>query len=138
MFKLAAEEPYSFLLESVEGGAVRGRYSFIGLKPDLIWRCQNDAAEICRNPQSKELEFSSWQESIHFGFIAPDFMRSAIDMLPDEMPPMAAGLVGYMSYDMVRLMEDIPDANSGTMNLPLGLLSRRLSPFSIQLEILLL
>ena len=37
-----------FLLESVEGGAVRGRYSVIGLKPDLIWRCRGAEAEINR------------------------------------------------------------------------------------------
>ena len=42
MLKLAEGRPYSFLLESVEGGAVRGRYSAIGLKPDLIWRCFGD------------------------------------------------------------------------------------------------
>ena len=122
MFKLAAEEPYSFLLESVEGGAVRGRYSFIGLKPDLIWRCQNDIAEICRNPQSKEPEFSSCKAS-SLDSLRQVLVESAIDM-PDEMPPMAAGVVGYMSYDMVRLMENIPDANSDTMNLPLGLFIR--------------
>jgi len=44
MLKLAGEEPYSFLLESVEGGAIRGRYSAIGLRPDLIWRCRGDAS----------------------------------------------------------------------------------------------
>ena len=39
MLKLADGKPMSFLFESVEGGAARGRYSFIGLKPDLVWRC---------------------------------------------------------------------------------------------------
>ena len=48
MLKLADGRPYSFLLESVEGGAVRGRYSMIGLKPDLVWRCRGDRAEINR------------------------------------------------------------------------------------------
>jgi anthranilate synthase component 1 len=48
MLKLAEGRPYSFLFESVEGGAVRGRYSAIGLKPDLIWRCFGDHAEINR------------------------------------------------------------------------------------------
>ena len=48
MLKLAEGRPYSFLLESVEGGAVRGRYSGIGLKPDLIWRCRGDRAEVNR------------------------------------------------------------------------------------------
>ena len=46
MLKLAWDRPNSFLLESVEGGAIRGRYSFIGRDPDLIWRCRGNAAEI--------------------------------------------------------------------------------------------
>jgi anthranilate synthase component I len=48
--KLAASRPMSCLLESVEGGAVRGRYSVIGLYPDLIWRAFGDRAEINRRP----------------------------------------------------------------------------------------
>src|SRR5262245_63994382 len=48
--KIAGGRPMSFLLESVEGGAVRGRYSVIGLEPDLIWRMQRDRAEINRTP----------------------------------------------------------------------------------------
>ena len=46
MMKLAAGKPNSFLLESVEGGAIRGRYSFIGTSPDLIWKCSGNLAEI--------------------------------------------------------------------------------------------
>ena len=50
--KLGAEnEDYSCLLESVEGGAIRGRYTFIGLKPDIIWRCTGNRAEINRQPR---------------------------------------------------------------------------------------
>src|SRR4051794_18888290 len=52
MLKLADGRPNSFLFESVEGGATRGRYSFIGLKPDLIWRCFGDRAEINRRARS--------------------------------------------------------------------------------------
>ena len=48
MLKLTDGRPHCFLLESVEGGAVRGRYSFIGLKPDILWRCFGDRAEINR------------------------------------------------------------------------------------------
>src|SRR3972149_6474460 len=44
MLKLANERPMSFLLESVEGGAVRGRYSIIGLNPDSVWRAFGDKA----------------------------------------------------------------------------------------------
>ena len=49
MMKLAEGQRYGFLLESIEGGAVRGRYSYIGLKPDLIWRCFGERAEINRS-----------------------------------------------------------------------------------------
>src|SRR5205807_5613334 len=49
--KIAGGRPMSFLLESVEGGAVRGRYSIIGLEPDLIWRTVEGRAEINRTPR---------------------------------------------------------------------------------------
>ena len=51
--KLAKNQAMSFLLESVEGGAVRGRYSIIGLAPDVVWRAQGNLAEINRNPARK-------------------------------------------------------------------------------------
>jgi len=50
--KLAHGRPNSFLLESVEGGAARGRYSIIGMEPDLVWRCRDGRAEINRYAQS--------------------------------------------------------------------------------------
>src|SRR5277367_4526726 len=50
--KLAHGKPNAFLLESVEGGAARGRYSVIGMEPDLIWRCQNGKASINRSVHS--------------------------------------------------------------------------------------
>src|SRR5579872_3400381 len=51
--KSGRTSPMSFLFESVEGGAVRGRYSIIGLDPDLIWRAQGAAAEINRTARNK-------------------------------------------------------------------------------------
>src|SRR5919199_4203935 len=57
--KLRARHPGSaFLLESVEGGAVRGRYSMIGLDPDLIWRCRDGVAEISRGDDQSGAGFS--------------------------------------------------------------------------------
>ena len=49
MLKLTQATPDSFMLESVTGGEIRGRYSVIGMKPDLIWRCRGEKAEINRN-----------------------------------------------------------------------------------------
>ena len=58
MLKLAHERPNSFLFESVEGGATRGRYSIIGCEPDLIWRANGDKAEVNRAPQSDPQAFA--------------------------------------------------------------------------------
>lgn len=120
--KLAEGRPNSFLLESVEGGAVRGRYSLLGLKPDLIWRCRGDKAEINRgalkNTDSFVLERLGALDSLR-ALVA----ESAIDM-PRELPPMSAGLVGYMGYDTVRLMERLPDKNPDPLGVPDGLFIR--------------
>ena len=123
MQKLARSAANSFLLESVEGGAVRGRYSFIGIRPDVIWRCFGDKAEI-NEDASRDAgafvpaaggAFQSFRELL---------AKSAID-LPGELPPMAAGLVGYMGYDMVRLMEALPATNpEGLAGLPDGMFVR--------------
>src|SRR5271156_3865203 len=50
--KVAHGQPYSFLLESVEGGMVRGRYSVIAMAPDLIWRCEHGVAAVTRDARA--------------------------------------------------------------------------------------
>src|ERR1700739_3859181 len=55
--KTGADKPLSFLLESVEGGAVRGRYSIIGLDPDVVWRARGDKAEINRTARQDQNAF---------------------------------------------------------------------------------
>ncbi|MDP6572610.1 MAG: anthranilate synthase component I [Rhodospirillales bacterium] len=122
MLKLADGRPNSFLLESVEGGAIRGRYSFIGMKPDLIWRCHGDRAEINRRARHDADAF----EPCAGGAI--DSLRaivaeSRID-LPPGLPPMAAGLFGYMGYDVVRLVEKLPDELPDIFGLPDGIFLR--------------
>ena len=122
MLKLADGRANSFLLESVEGGAVRGRYSFIGLKPDLIWRCSGARAEINRRARYDAAAFEPCPLPALDSFRAIE-AESRID-LPESLPPMAACLVGYMSYDMVRLMERLPDINPDPLGLPDGLYLR--------------
>ncbi len=96
--------PMSFLLESVEGGEVRGRYSIIGLDPDVIFRANGHAAEINRTPHNNPEAFAP------AGAPALQALRALIAesriALPDALPPMAAGVFGYLGYDMVRQMED--------------------------------
>jgi len=96
--------PMSFLLESVEGGAVRGRYSIIGLEPDLIFRASGRRAEINRSPQNDPHAFSPAGQTPLAALRA--LIGESRIVLPDALPPMAAGVFGYLGYDMVRLMED--------------------------------
>ena len=106
--KLAGGKPNCLLLESVEGGEIRGRFSVIGLEPDLIWRCRQGRAEINRTPHD-EAKFEA-------DSLSPlESLRALMQQseMPDtgDLPPMAAGLFGYFSYDMIREIETIPDTN---------------------------
>ncbi len=126
MLKLADGRPNSFLLESVEGGAVRGRYSLIGLRPDLIWTCRGNEAWINRTAAANPESFAPCPVGQIHGTLASLralVAESRID-LPTGLPPMAAGLFGYMGYDMIRLIERIPDSNPDPLGLPDGRLLR--------------
>ncbi|MGD9503149.1 MAG: anthranilate synthase component I family protein, partial [Methyloceanibacter sp.] len=122
MLKLAHERPNSFLLESVEGGSTRGRYSIIGCEPDLVWRANGAAAGVNRAPQSDPEAFAPSPlptlESLR-ALLA----ESAI-ALPPELPPMAAGIFGYMGYDTVRLIERLPTEKPDRLGLPDSILVR--------------
>lgn len=101
--KLCAGRPHSFLLESVEGGVVRGRYSILGFAPDTIWRCTDGKAEINREAYDKPEAFVPCAEP------PLEALRKFLDEskleIPPELPPMAAGVFGYLGYETVRLME---------------------------------
>ena len=73
LLKLAKGQPMSFLFESVEGGAARGRYSFIGLRPDVIWRCHGARAEINRDALARADAFTPCTQP------TLDSLRSLID-----------------------------------------------------------
>jgi len=122
MLKLADGRANAFLLESVEGGAVRGRYSIIGLKPDVIWRFYKDKAEINRRARIDLDAFEPITEA-PLASLRALIAESRID-LPAEVPPMAAGLFGYMGYDAIRLFEDIPDENPDTLGIQDGIMLR--------------
>ena len=119
--KLAGGKPASFLLESVEGGAVRGRYSIIGLAPDLIWRTRGKHAEINRAPTRADAFVSCNEPPL--AALRTLIAESRIE-LPPGLPPMAAGIFGYLGYDMVRLMEELPDPNPDTIGIADAILLR--------------
>jgi anthranilate synthase component I len=114
--KLGGAKPLSFLLESVEGGAVRGRHSIIGIEPDLVWRTRDGKAEINRTARAKPDAFARSPEP-PLTALRTLIAESRIE-LPDSLPPMAAGVFGYLGYDMVRLMEELPPANPDPIGIP--------------------
>jgi anthranilate synthase component 1 len=120
--KVAGGKPLSFLFESVEGGAVRGRYSMIGLEPDLVWRTNGTRAEVNRTARGKPDAFSPCPQP------PLDALRALIAesriVLPEALPPMAAGLFGYLGYDMVRLMEELPPPNRDPIGIPDAIMVR--------------
>ena len=123
--KLASHNANTFLLESVEGGAFRGRYSAIGLDPDLIWRCRGDQAEIAHAPAPGVAP-----GAFELCADAPlQSLRALIEesrlTLPSGLPPISAGLFGYLGYDMIRQVERLPDqAAPEPLGLPEGQLLR--------------
>ena len=123
MLKLGAGQPYAFLLESVEGGKSLGRYSVIGLMPDLVWRCKEGRVEINRDALARPHgPFNALAEP------ALDSLRALIAETKIEptpgLPPMASGLFGYLGYDMIKLVERLPSANPDVLEVPDAVLVR--------------
>jgi anthranilate synthase component 1 len=120
--KLAADRPYASLLESVEGGAFRGRYSILTLEPDLVWRCRDGHAEVSAGDDRPADRFRPEPD----GALA-SLKRLEADSrleLPPELPPMAAGLFGAVGYDMARLVERLPEPKADALDLPDAVLTR--------------
>jgi anthranilate synthase component 1 len=120
--RLVQGRPNAFLLESVEGGAARGRFSAIGLEPDLVWRCRSGVAELNRHALTAP-----------HGFVAEaaaplDSLRALVAecrlAVPAGLPSIAAGLFGFLGYDMVRQMERLPAKNADVLGIPEAVLFR--------------
>src|SRR5579863_6452435 len=121
--KLSAGRPGNvFLLESVEGGAQRGRYSMIGLDPDILWRAFGDACETNRNALNEPEAFVPCPGK-PLEALRALLRESRID-LPPGLPPMSAGVFGYLGYDMVRQMERLAPAKPDPIGVPEAILIR--------------
>ncbi|MFN3524984.1 MAG: anthranilate synthase component I, partial [Paracoccus sp. (in: a-proteobacteria)] len=114
--------PHSFMLESVTGGEVRGRYSIVGMKPDLIWQCRDGHARI--NRQARFSDEYHDDPTPALDSLRALITESRIAVMPEGVPPVAAGLFGYLGYDMIRLVEDLPDVNPDPLDLPDAILMR--------------
>ena len=119
--KLGEGQENAFLLESVQGGETRGRYSIIGFRPDLIWRCRGDVAEINHHALAGGTYVAEKARPL-------DSLRALIQAtrmeLPHGLPPMATGLFGYLGYDTVRQIEHLPNMPPDRLGLPDAILLR--------------
>lgn len=105
-----------FLLESVEGGATRGRYTLLGLAPDLMFRAHGALAEINRNWANDCEAFEPLTED------ALSAMRTLVTAcrmeVPTGLPPALACLVGYFGYETIGLVERLPRPAPNPLDLP--------------------
>lgn len=120
MLKLNPMSGGLVLFESVVGGETRGRYSFIGLAPDLWWRVRNGNAESSLTADFRETIETSTEVMVSLrGFIDACKVEGM-----DGLPPMAAGAFGYIGYDMVRHVERLPDPKPDPNGVPEAMLMR--------------
>ena len=122
MLKLSGAGRHAFMLESVTGGEIRGRYSIIGMNPDLIWECRGERSRINRAARYDEEAFEDL--SGHpLDTLRALLAESRIE-LPEDLPAASAGLFGYLGYDMIRLVERLPHVNPDPLGLPDAVLLR--------------
>jgi anthranilate synthase component 1 len=114
--KLTGDRPGSFLLESVEGGEQLGRYSTIGMAPDLVWKSYEGRATLA-TPKGEVIAEGGEALSSLRDLVTSD--AAEIARTGDEdLPPMAAGLFGFFAYDFVRTLEDLPNRHVNDLDLP--------------------
>ena len=116
MIKLNKNKKNSFLLESVTGGEIKGRYSVIGMDPDLVWECYGQASQVKIKNSKKFSKFTSCTNKPLVA-LRELITETKIDF-PKSLPQMSAGLFGYLGYDMIRLVENLPNINPDILKLP--------------------
>ena len=105
-----------FILESVEGGAVRGRYSLIGLAPDLVFRAHGNRAEINDSWATDRERFRPLEGDTLTELRA--LVAACRIEVPAGLPPVLACLVGYFGYETVGLIERLPQPPPNPLDLP--------------------
>jgi len=105
-----------FLLESVEGGETRGRYSLLGLDPDLVFRASGASCEINRDWRAGREKFVPLERDSLTELRA--LVASCRIDVPPELPRVLSCLVGYFGYETIGLVEKLPRAPEGPLGLP--------------------
>lgn len=114
--RLIERDRGDFLLESVEGGSVRGRYSLIGIAPDLVFRAHGNRAEINRDWLTDRAAFAPCDKPSLEAL--RDLVAACRADVPDGLPSALACLVGYFGYETVALVEKLPVPDVDPLGLP--------------------
>lgn len=109
--KLREKDKPFFLLESVEGGEVRGRYSILGLAPDLVWECRGNETRTV--PDRK-----AFRENLSPIASLEALLDSMRMEIPDGLPPMAGAMIGYAGFNMIKQVEKLPNENPDPIGIP--------------------
>lgn len=110
--KTAGSKRHAFLFESMEGGEKWGRYSFIGLDPLLTFTSKGGQVTLSRCGRATEV-----REGVNPLAELRELLKSFNASTAPGLPRFYGGLVGFLGYDMIRFIEDIPDRHA-TLNLP--------------------
>jgi anthranilate synthase component 1 len=120
--RLAEGKAHSFLLESVEGGKFRGRYSVIGIEPDLLWRVRDGHAEIAEGVDAvKAQQFRSDPRPVYDSLAR---LRTRCLMPEGDVAGPAAGLFGYLGFSMMGAVEELPEVAPDPVGCPQALMMR--------------
>ena len=106
---------HHFLFESAEKGNHKGRFSVIGLMPDLVWKSKGEEsfinADFEKNPQNFIAQKGSVISNLRQLIDQSKINWNGLNYSAGELPAICSGIFGFMSYDMARRMEALPDCN---------------------------
>jgi anthranilate synthase component 1 len=111
--KLGQAAP-TFLLESVEGGEKLGRYSFMGIDPNIVLKSSGDKAIVSRNGERQKLDLNG-RDCLH---LVQEILAQRQVVTVPGLPRFFGGAVGYIAYDMVRHFEKLPECSGDELGLP--------------------
>ena len=109
--RLAADEPQSFLLESVEGGEKVGRYTFIGVRPYRTILSRGNAIVIKERGKSRSLQGDVFA-------LLKELLAGQTPAHIAGLPPFTCGAVGFFAYDVVRQLERLPELAEDDLGVP--------------------
>jgi len=116
-FKIAQKAKYSFLLESVEGEEKIARYSFLAKDPEIVVKTKNNNIEILYTQKGKKKKETRKIHKTPLNFIR-DVMSQYTSVQMPNLPRFCGGMVGYLSYDVVRFFESLPNKPKDDLKLP--------------------